>query len=544
MSFDPTSLDSDASPPDVTLDQQQELVQGNSGHQESASSESYSFFDLVLAQHPDSSSTDKTPSQIAGRDLLGEFLQSEELSRQLEILLELGLWSKTQSSARDFQLQVAQAITEIDELIEDQLNAILHHPRFQGLEASWRGLEKLVDESIRQGTENIVIRALHLPWNELAKDLEKATEFDQSKFFKKIYEEEFGTPGGQPYGMLIGDYEIHPRPVEGRKFDDIETLKKIAGVAAAAFCPFITSAAPSMFGLDDFSGLQHVEDLERGFEGLDFLQWRNFREMDDARFVGITVPRVLMRRPWAFDEERVDGFQFSEDTAARNQSKYLWGNAAYAYGEVVIRAFAQSGWLAELRGVKRDTDWGGLVTNLPVHSFGTDREGVALRSSTEIALTDLQESSLSELGFLPICHCWDTEYSAFYSSASAQKPRAYDRASATQNAKISSMLHYMFCVSRFAHFLKVIARDRIGSHLTPEECERELRQWLVRYVTPDEHASVQAKARMPLRDANVRILTDPSKPGSYLCTMHLMPHYQLDNVAASLRLNTSLKPLG
>lgn len=540
MSFDPASAGSDPLPDGTVYrepsaqdpDDQRGEQQVARTQSESIPVPTLSLLDHVLAQTPGKSETDAS--------WLTQFLNSDDLVEQIQLLFG----SETKLDRREISRRLNHQVAEIDEVLNEQVNAIIHHPAFQKLEASWRGLQYLVDQAARHGTDSIRIRVLHMSWRELTRDLERAPEFDQSHFFRKVYEGEFGTPGGQPFGMLIGDYEIHPRPSEEHPFDDIKTLKDISAVAAAAFCPFITSVSPTMFGLNNFAGLQHVENLERGFEDAEFIKWRAFRELDDARFVGLTLPRVLMRRPWAHDPSRSDQFCFSEDTAARDRNKYLWGNAAYAYGEVALRAFAQSAWLAEIRGVQRDLEWGGLVTGLDVDNFTTDREGVAPKTSTEVSISDLQESSLSSLGFLPLSHCWDTEYCAFYSSQSTQKPRKYDRTLATQNAKISAMLHYVLCVSRFAHYLKVIARDKIGSHLTPEDCQKYLDRWIKNYVTPDDQATQETKSRRPLRGAEIKIKADPGKPGSFLCTMNLWPHYQLDDLTASVRLNTSLKPLG
>lgn len=529
MSFDPTSASSEYLPDESVVHESQAPEPAPS-----STPETLSFLDQVLAQTPAGESADAK----ADSNWLDEFLAIEEPVEALKFIFG----DLRALDAKEISLRLNRDVAELDEIMNDQVNAIIHHPKFQKLESSWRGLQFLTNQVSRHGTESVKVRVLNLSWRELTRDLERAPEFDQSQLFKKVYEGEFGTPGGQPYGMLIGDYEIHPRPSKDHPYDDIDALKQIAGVAAAAFCPFITSASPAMFGLNHFSGLEHVENLERGFEGREFDRWRTFRESDDARYVGLALPRTLMRKPWAHDVNRSDDFAFIEDTASRDRSKFLWGNAAYAFGEVAIRAYANSGWLAEIRGVQRDVDWGGLVTDLPVHSFGTDREGVAPKASVDVTISDHQESSLSSLGFLPLSHCWDTEYCAFYNTQSTQKPRKYDRVVATQNAKISAMLHYMLCVSKFAHYIKVLARDKIGSNLTPEECQKTLDRWIKKYVTPDDHASQEAKARRPLRGAEIKINRDPSKPGTFLCTLHLWPHYQLDDLTASVRLHTTLKP--
>ena len=263
---------------------------------------------------------------------------------------------------------------------------------------------------------------------------------------------------------------------------------------------------------------------------------------EDARFVGVTVPRVLMRTPYEDDGSRVDQFRFHEDVAGPDRSKYLWGGANYAFGGVLIRAFAEAGWLADIRGVKRGVEGGGIVTNLPRHSFGTDRSGLVTKSSTDVIITDELEKPLSDAGFLPLCHCKDTEYSAFYSNQSLQKPAIYDRPAATMNARISAMLQYMLCVSRFAHYVKVLARDKLGAFTEYEDFQRFLQNWIVRYVTNDHEASPEVKARYPLRDAEVRVEPLPGKPGSYHCQMRLLPHYELDELQAAVRVVAELSP--
>jgi type VI secretion system ImpC/EvpB family protein len=343
-------------------------------------------------------------------------------------------------------------------------------------------------------------------------------------------------PGGEPFGALVGDFEFTNHP------SDLAMLEQIAGVAAAAFAPFVAAAAPALFGLDDFSQLERGVDLEKAFAQLDYLKWRALRDKEDSRFVGLTLPRVLARLPYEDDGSRVDGFCFREDVAGPDRRKYLWTNAAYAFGAVLVRSFAKGGWLAHICGVERDMETNGLVPGLPVHSFSTDKRGVVPRTSTDVVITDQQEPDLSELGFIPLCACKDSEYSAFYTCHSIQKPKTYDDAAATANAKISAMLKYIFCASRFAHYLKVIARDRIGSFSEAQECESMLHNWLHRYVTADSQASAQVKARLPLREARVHVVPRPGKAGSYFCTLQLWPHYELDELTATIRLTTELSP--
>ncbi len=431
-------------------------------------------------------------------------------------------------------------IARLDALLTVQVNAILHHPRFQRLEGSWRGLHYLTGQA--EGAENVKVRLLSVSWKEIARDLERAIEFDQSQLFRKVYNDEFGTPGGEPFGLLVGDYEIRPRPTAAHPVDDLSALTGISQVAAAAFAPFVTGAHPSMFGLDRFSELEQPLRVAKTFDQLEYLKWNAFRQTEDSRFVGLTLPRVLMRLPYEDGGGRVDGFRFREEVAGPDRSGYLWGNAAYAFAAVVVRAFAESGWLAGIRGVERDAIKGGLVSGLPVHCFSTDAQGVAPRCSTDVMVGDRQEQELSDLGFLSLSHCADTEFSAFYGSHSAQCPKRYDEPAATTNARISAMLQYMLCVSRFAHYLKVAARDKIGGFAEPGECEEYLNRWLQQYVTSDGEAPTEVKARYPLREASVRVREHPGRPGSYLCVAHLWPHLELDEATATLKVTTELLP--
>jgi type VI secretion system ImpC/EvpB family protein len=386
------------------------------------------------------------------------------------------------------------------------------------------------------------IRVLNVSWKELVRDIDRSIEFDQNRLFKKVYSEEFGTAGGTPFSVLIGDYELRPRPRPGQPMDDMAALQNISQVAAAAFAPFITSAHPSMLGLDSFAELQRPMDLEAIIEQPEFVKWRRLREEPDSRFLGLTLPRVLMRRPYDQNSEP-HGFVFREDVETQSTPKnYLWGNAVYAYGAVLLRAFTQSGWLADTRGVRQNSDEGGIVAGLPTHSVGTDTRGVSSKTSTEVAITDEQENELSELGLMPLCNCHDTEYSAFFSSPSIQKAQKYDDAEATKNAKISSMLHYMLCVSRIAHYVKVIGRDKVGSFMEASDCEAFLNDWLQKYVTQDDDAAPEIKAQYPLREAHVEIRSHPRKPGSYTCVIRMKPHYQLDDMSTAISLSTELAP--
>jgi type VI secretion system ImpC/EvpB family protein len=289
-------------------------------------------------------------------------------------------------------------------------------------------------------------------------------------------------------------------------------------------------------GLPSYAQIDRPTDLGAVFRGPDYLKWRAFRDTDDSRFVGLTLPRVLMRTPYGDDNSRADGFRFREDVEGPDNSKYLWGNASYAFGAVLIRSFCESGWLADIRGFQRDIVTGGLVSGLPVHSFGTDKTGVATKTSTDVAIGDLREKELGDLGFIPLCHCKDTDYCVFYGNQSAQKPKIYDTMIASTNARISAMLQYILCASRFAHYLKVRVRDRIGSLTDEVVIQTELRNWITQYVANDSQASPEVRARYPLREAEVRVYPKRDNPGVYGCEMHLMPHAQLDMLAVGVKL--------
>ncbi len=478
------------------------------------------------------------PGRAAAPPLLREFLEERSLPKALALWIRLTVAPGIPISKQDLVWGLSRVIAGLDAALGEQVNAILHHPKFQKLESSWRGLRYLVEQL--DGTENIKVRVLNLSWRDLARDLERAIEFDQSQLFRKVYSEGLDTPGADPFSVLLGDYEIRHRLTEDHPVDDLATLEAASGVAAAAFAPLIAGAHPLMLGLGEFATLEQPLNLPRTFDQLEYLKWQSFRNTDDARFVGLTLPRVLTRLPYEDDGSRVDGFRFREDVSGPDRSKYLWGTAVYALGAVLIRSFSQSGWLADIRGVRRDTEGGGLVCGLPVHSFDTEKRGVAAKSSTDVMVGDRQEAELSRLGFIPLCHCHQSEFSAFYTVQSAQKPKKYDDPAATTNARISAMLQYTLCVSRFAHYIKAIARDKMGAFTEAEECQDYLHRWLQNYVTPDAGASPEVKARLPLREAQVEVKEHRDKPGRYQCIARLWPHFEMDELTASLQVTTDL----
>jgi type VI secretion system protein ImpC len=448
------------------------------------------------------------------KDMIGEFVQQ--------------VMKGSMVVSKNIETSINSRIAAIDQLISAQLNEIMHAEEFQKLEASWRGLQHLVFES-ETGTM-LKIRVLNTPKKDLLRDMERAPEFDQSALFKKVYEEEFGTFGGSPIGALIGDYEFSNHP------QDISLLEKISQVAAAAHAPFISAASPQLFGWDSFSDLQEVRDLAKIFDRTEYAKYRSFRESEDSRYVGLTLPHTLMRLPYGHETVPTETFNFEEDVDGTDHKKYLWGNAAYSFGTRMTESFAMYHWCVSIRGV----EGGGLVQGLPTHTFRTDEGEVALKCPTEIAITDRREKEFSDLGFIPLVHCKGTDYAAFFGAQSSNKPVKYDSDAANANARLSTQLQYMMAVSRFAHYLKAMMRDKIGSFMSRTDCERFLNQWITNYVTADDNASPATKAQYPLREASVEVSEVPGKPGVYRAIAFLKPHFQLDELSVSLRLVAEL----
>ena len=468
--------------------------------------------------------------QIISETRIGRDDWERDQSRQQIATLVEEAMKGTLRVSKDLEATIAARIADIDRLLSAQLNVIMHTPEFQKLEGSWRGLHYLVMQS-ETGT-TLKIRMLNVSKDEIRKDLEKAVEFDQSALFKKIYEEEYGAFGGAPYGALIGDYEFGRNPLE------IGLLEKISNVASAAHAPFIAAASPTMLNLESFTDLPAPRDLAKIFEAADYVKWRSFRESEDSRYVGLTLPHILMRLPYGPETNPVEAFNFKEEVDGKDHSKYLWSNAAYAFGVRITTAFAKYGWTAAIRGV----EGGGMVEGLPTHTFRTDDGELALKCPTEIAISDRREKELSDLGLIPLVHCKGTDYAAFFAAQSGQKAKKYDTDAANANARLSTQLQYILCVSRFAHYLKAIMRDKVGSFMSRSDCERFLNRWISNYVTPDDSATAAAKAQYPLRDARIDVVEIPGKPGCYKAVAFLRPHFQLDELSISLRLVAELPP--
>ena len=450
------------------------------------------------------------------QDLIGEFIDS---------VVESGT-----DVSSDTVASINQKIAEIDALITEQLNEVMHQPDFQKLEASWRGLHFLV-----MGTETgtqLKLRVLNTSSKDLLADLEKAVEFDQSALFKMIYEEEYGTFGGHPYSCLMADFEF------GRHPQQFALMEKLAEVAAAAHAPMIASASPRMFDMDSFIDLGTPRDLSKIFESAEMVKWRSFRDSDDSRYMVLTLPHTLMRLPYGPNTVPVEGIDFAEDVDGRDHSKYLRGSAAWAMAQRITNAFSMYGWTAAIRGV----EGGGVVKGLPTHTFKTDEGDIALKCPTEIAITDRREKELSDLGFIALCHCKGTDYAAFFGGQTVQKPKKYNLDSANANAALSARLPYIMAASRFAHYMKAIMRDKVGSFLTAANVEEYLNTWIANYVLLTDDAPQNTKARFPLREARVDVREIPGKPGAYNATVFLKPHFQLEELTASVRLVAELPP--
>jgi len=483
---------------------------------EATSTESLSLLDKIVQD----GKMAKDESQVArAKDIVGELAEQ--------------LLDGNMTVSSDTVAMINSRIAQIDELLSKQVSEIMHAPDFQKLEGSWRGLHYLVKNT--NCSSSLKIRLLNATRKDLQKDLDKAMEFDQSQLFKKLYEEEYGTFGGNPYSLLMGDYEF------GRHPQDVGFLEKMSNVAAAAHAPFITAASPKLFDMNSFTELGNPRDLAKQFESTELIKWRSFRASEDSRYVALTLPRILIRNAYGPDTVPVEEFVFVEDVNGKDHSKYLWANSAYALTQRITNAFNLYKWCGAIRGV----EGGGLVEGLPTHTFKTDEGDVALKCPTEIAITDRRENELNELGFITLCHCKGTDYAAFFGGHTTNKPKVYDTDAANSNASLSAILPYILAASRFAHYIKVIMRDKIGSFVSGSEIEAYLNRWISNYIVARDDAGLELKAKYPLREARIDVTPIAGKPGHYNAIVFLRPHFQLEGLTASIRLVAELpKPAG
>lgn len=437
-------------------------------------------------------------------------------------------------SVSDIRSQADQLIALIDDALNRQVNAILHHAEFQAMEARWCGLAMVVREASR--SPEVKIKLLNASWRELARSMERATDFDQSHLFEIVYNREFGMPGGEPIGLMVGDYAFSPEDIDG--VDGITTLSQIGMVAAAAFCPFIAGASPSTIGLEDFSELARVQDFSWLKQEKSRLRWNALRARDDSRFIGLVAPRILLRSPHKpFSRRREDPFPFREHIGEDGDT-LLWGNPAFAFASVVVRNFIDSGWFADIRGVTQDEIDGGMLSSwqLPPLDLGIESNGLSAQPPVEMQLTMGQEQQFSDLGIVPVSTTYLSSMAIFNANQSLHAPGHYSKESARQNARLAAMLQYVLCASRFSHYLKVIMRDDIGQLSDALTIERKLENWLSSYTLGNDDAEASLRIRYPLRSAGIKVYEIPGKPGSFSCTVRLQPHFQLDDVSTSFHL--------
>lgn len=423
---------------------------------------------------------------------------------------------------------INERIAEIDKILTDQLNEVMHHPDFQALESSWLGLRDMVFGT--ETSSRLKLRLMNVTKKELLKDLETAVDHDMSVLFKKVYEEEYGTFGGSPYSLLIGDYYF------GRHPQDMALLQRLSKVAAAAHSPFITAAAPTMFDMSSYTELGVPRDLSKLFESAELATWRGFRDSEDSRYVTMVLPRYAARLPYGSRTKPVENFNFEEDVDGRDHSKYLWSNSAYQLGLRITDAFAKYNWTTAIRGV----EGGGKVNGLTAHTFKTDDGDQALKCPTEVTITDRREKELNDLGFMAIVNSKGSDFAAFFGGQTTNKPRLYNLDTANANAALSSRLPYVLAASRFAHYLKVIMRDKIGSFQTKTSIENYLNNWLSQYVLLDANSTQGEKARFPLAEGRLDVVEVPGRPGAFQATVFLRPHFQMEELTTSIRLVADL----
>jgi type VI secretion system protein ImpC len=454
----------------------------------------------------------------------------EDIETAVKTLAEQALEQATVISD-DALKSISAIVGEIDRKLTEQVNLILHHEDFQQLESAWRGLNYLINNT--ETDETLKIRVMNVSKKDLGKTLKKfkGTAWDQSPLFKKLYEEEFGQFGGQPYGCLVGDYHFDHSP------PDVALLQEMMQLSAAAHSPFIAGAAPSVMQMESWQELANPRDLTKIFQTPEYAGWRSLREADDSRYIGLAMPRFLARLPYGAKTEPVDEFDFEEETDGADHTRYCWANSAYAMATNITRAFKLYGWCTQIRGVES----GGAVEGLPTHTFPTDDGGVDMKCPTEVAIADRREAELAKNGFMPLIHKKNSDFAAFIGAQSLQKPAEYDDPDATANANLAARLPYLFATCRFAHYLKCMVRDKIGTSMDREGLQIWLQNWINQYVHPSPSiASDQEKAERPLAAAEVIVEEDESNPGYYSSKFFLRPHYQLEGLTVSLRLTSRL----
>lgn len=495
----------------------------------------------------DVTNVQQTPDAVAGQATVSLLDQAVSATKQtersqaeklLKVMTDEAL-SGTITWDKNLLASLNKAIEGIDKKMSAQLAEIMHAEEFKKLEGSWRGLNHLVMNT--ETSSSLKVRVLNASKRELFKDIDKAVEFDQSQVFKKLYEAEYGTPGGEPYSVLIGDYHFGNHP------EDIDLLTGISQVSAASFAPFISAAGLELFGFDDWQDLAKPRDLEKLFNTVEYTKWNEFRDSDESCFVNLVMPRTLARLPYGSKTKTIDEFNFEEapiDNKGRSlplaQNDYCWTNAAYIMGTNITRAIAAHGWATGIRGA----EGGGKVEGLPAYNFISDDGETDMQCPTEIGITDRREAELSRLGLLPLCHYKNTNYAVFFGAQSVQRAKKYDEPAANANAEISARMPYVLATSRFAHYLKVMARDKIGSFMQVEQLESWLNRWIKKYINSNPNASQDMKLKYPLAEAKVEVKQIPGKPGAYNAIAWLKPWLQMEELNASLRLVAEIPQIG
>lgn len=484
--------------------------------------------DMTLVQSSESAFNDDLLNQVIDNTrAIRRESDRERMKSQLKYFLAEVLSGAVVISS-DLIGSIEQRIAAIDKLLSQQVSLIVHAPEFQKKESSWCGLHKLVQSSV---TENTQIRLLQCTKQDLIKDFKTASDFDQSVLFKCVYESEYGTFGGNPFSVFVGDFQFDNTP------QDINLLEQISHVAAAAHAPFLSAIAPGMLSMNDFTELPRPRDLAKMFDTTDYARWRTFRQNDDSRYIGLTMPRVLGRVPYGTKTIPAETFDFEEQVGEDSSGKdYLWVNAAWELAGRIVESFEEYGWCASIRGV----EGGGLVKSLPAYNYTSTSGERTMQCPTQVAISDRREKELSDLGFIPLVYCKGTDYAAFFAVQSINKPRLYNSDQANANARLSSQLPYLLATSRFAHYMKSIVRDKVGSFISRTECETYLQKWIMQYVVASDNAGPETKARFPLREAKVKVVEVPGLPGSYRAIAWLKPHFQLEGLSMSLRLVADL----
>ena len=484
---------------------------------------------------------------VAAASLLGATHPADTLRAWAAVRVAVG----ERLSPTELAMRLGDDIASIDDAISLQLDAILHHARFQQVESSWRGLFWLVKQAASadassEGAGRVQVRMLNASKRELARDRSSAVEFDRSVLWRKVYEEEFGTAGGSPFGLLIADYQFSQHP------DDVSLLTGLSEVSAASFAPLLAAPSPDLLGINSHADLNEFLDLKTFQSSPTFVKWRSLRQREESRFLGMPLPGVLGRLPYdgwigkpegTFAAERTfakRGFRYREQVDGAGSGQRLWISGVWPFAAIVLREFGRTGWFADIRGASRNSDGGGLVEDLPVDGFDGFSETSAIRGPTQVFVTQDAQEQLEAAGLIPLCATGSDGRAVFHSNASLHEPEKFTSPAATANARISSMLQYVLCASRFAHYLKVIARDKVGSFAETAELERFLNEWVSAYVTPDDQASAEVRARLPLRAARVEVRQEPGSAGSYRVIMWLQPHFQIDQIDATLKLVTTI----